>query len=176
MPYYYYLVLIYPACLLWAAVSDLRTMTIPNRLSLILAVGFFPAALLYKPELGFIFDHLMVGLIGFCLGLAAFALRFMGGGDAKLIAATSLWFSFSGLLPLLVYIALMGGLLTILLILARFFFQVYVPSMPPFMQTLMKPKGDIPYGLGICAGAILAAPYSEILERPVGSLLHLFGL
>ena len=38
--------LVFPACLVWAAISDARSMTIPNRLTIGLAAAFLPVALL----------------------------------------------------------------------------------------------------------------------------------
>lgn len=158
----YLFALVFPACLIWAAISDLRTMTIPNWLSLTLAVAFVPTALLLKAPPSLFLEHLGVGLTGFVVGFAAFAFRLMGGGDAKLIAATALWFSFKGFLVLIVYIALMGGALSILIIGARFFLSIYVPSFPAWAQKLLQPKGDIPYGIAICAGGLLAASHSDL--------------
>jgi len=154
--------LVFPACLIWAAVSDLATMTIPNRLSIILAVMFLPVAIMLRPDLMFIGEHLGVGVAAFVLGIAAFALRFMGGGDAKLIAATALWFHFQGFIVFLVYVALAGGALTILLLMARQFLRIFTPVMPMWLQRLLEPKGDIPYGLAICAGGFLAMPHSNL--------------
>ncbi|MFT3998517.1 MAG: prepilin peptidase [Asticcacaulis sp.] len=154
--------LIFPACLIWAAVSDLTTMTIPNRLSIILAAMFLPVALLLKPDLLFIAEHLGVGALAFVLGIVAFALRFMGGGDAKLIAATALWFHFQGFVVFLVYVALAGGALTLLLLMARQFLEIFTPTFPGWLQRLLQPKGDIPYGIAICAGGLLAIPHSNL--------------
>ncbi|MFT4089211.1 MAG: prepilin peptidase [Asticcacaulis sp.] len=156
------LALVFPVCLVWAAVSDLATMTIPNRLSIILAVMFLPVALMVKPDLMFIAEHLGVGLAAFALGIVAFALRLMGGGDAKLIAATALWFHFQGFIAFLVYVALMGGVLTILLLLARQYLNVFTPVMPGWLQKLLQPKGDIPYGIAICAGGLLTMTHSNL--------------
>ncbi|ADU12120.1 A24 family peptidase [Asticcacaulis excentricus] len=154
--------LVYPACLVWAAVSDLRSMTIPNRLSLILAGVFFPAAVLMGlTPVGFAI-HVGIGLGILVIGFAAFAFKVLGGGDAKLLAATALWFHTDGVLAFLVYTALVGGGFTLLLLLARQTLQIYLPTLPQWLQTLLKPKGDIPYGVAICAGGLLAIPYSDL--------------
>jgi len=154
--------LIFPVCLLWAAVSDLRSMTIPNRLSLILILGFFPAALLLGLPLMTILQHMGIGLAFLVLGFTLFAFKFLGGGDAKLIAATALWFPLDGSLVFLAYTALLGGAFTLLLLLARQFLQIYTPTMPVWLQTLLKPKGDLPYGVAICAGGLLSMSHSDL--------------
>ncbi|WP_343685399.1 prepilin peptidase [Asticcacaulis sp.] len=154
--------LVYPICLVWAAVSDLRSMTIPNRLSLILAGVFFPAALLLGLTPLGLAIHTGIGFGILLLGFTAFAFKVLGGGDAKLLAATALWFHTDGVLAFLIYTALVGGGFTLVLLMARQTLQIYTPTLPEWLQTLLKPKGDIPYGVAICAGGLLAIPYSDL--------------
>ncbi|MDC7685161.1 prepilin peptidase [Asticcacaulis sp. BYS171W] len=154
--------LTFPACLIWAALSDLKSMTIPNRLSITLALAFLPAALLLGLPPMIILQHLGIGAAGLALGILAFAFRVMGGGDAKLIAATALWFHPQGVLAFGLYTALAGGALSLVLLLGRQFLQIYTPTLPKWLQTLLKPNGDIPYGLAICAGGLLAMPHSDL--------------
>ncbi|MFN3805611.1 prepilin peptidase [Asticcacaulis sp.] len=153
---------VYPICLVWAAISDLRSMIIPNRLSVILSGSFFPAALLLGVAPLSLAIHTGIGFAILVLGFAAFAFKVLGGGDAKLLAATALWFNADGVLAFLIYTALVGGGFTLVLLLARQTLQIYTPTLPQWLQTLLKPKGDIPYGVAICAGGLLAIPYSDL--------------
>ena len=137
-------------------------MTIPNRLSVVLAGGFFPTAVLIGLAPVGIAMHLGIALGILVLGFAAFAFRVLGGGDAKLLAATALWFHLDGVLAFLIYTALVGGCFTVVLLLARQTLQIFTPTLPQWLQTLLKPKGDIPYGVAICAGGLLAIPYSDL--------------
>lgn len=154
---------LYPLALLYAAFSDLTTMTIPNRLTLGLAVAFVPVALLTHLSLPGWGIHLGLGLAGLILGMVLFALRFMGGGDAKLIAAAALWLGFDGFIALLVYTAICGGILTLSLLALRQFFSLYGPKLPHWLGRHLEPKGDIPYGIAICAGGIAAIWRSDFL-------------
>ena len=161
--------LVYPACLLAAALTDLTTMTIPNRLTLGLAVAFVPAALLVQFGGGSfgLTDwgvHLGLGALGLVLGMIFFALRFMGGGDAKLIAAASLWLGWQGFIAFLIYTALAGGLLTLIILIARKSFSFAGPRLPPWLGRHLEPKGDIPYGIGICIGGLAAIWQSDFLS------------
>ena len=151
-----------PAGLIMAAISDLRSMIIPNRLCLILAACFFPAALCAQLSLEQWMQCLGMGGLGLVAGMLMFALRLMGGGDAKLIAATSLWFGFSGFMSFLVYTALAGGAFTLLLLGCRHIASVYALPLKGWIERLMKPKGDIPYGVAICIGGILAIPHGPM--------------
>ena len=108
--------LLFPALMAFAASSDLLTMTISNRLSLALAGGFLLLALVTGMGLTAIGMHLAAARAGAggCFGF--FSHGWIGGGDAKLAAATALWFGFDYLLDYLVYASLFGGVLTLLLI------------------------------------------------------------
>ena len=37
--------------------------------------------------------------------------------------------------------------------------------MPGWGQRLLQPKGDIPYGVAIAAGALMAYPHSALVEK-----------
>ncbi len=163
---------LYPIALFWAAVSDLTTMTIPNRLTIALAVIFVPVALLAHLSLTGWGIHLGLGLAGLVLGMTLFAFNFMGGGDAKLIAAASLWLGFHGFIALLFYTAIFGGVLTLGLMGLRQFFSLYGPKLPHWLGQHLEPRGGIPYGIAICAGGIAALWQSDFM----GGLLALPAL
>jgi prepilin peptidase CpaA len=159
------LVAIFPACMLWAAVSDIRTMTIPNRLTLFLVATYLPVAViagLSWPQIGF---GLLAGVLGLVFGMILFALKLMGGGDAKLIAAASLWLGLSGLVPFLVYTAVLGGVLTIVLLVARHVVSLYALALPEPLAHLMKPRGDIPYGVAIALGGLMAIEHGPLAAQ-----------
>jgi prepilin peptidase CpaA len=75
--------------LAWAAVGDALTYRIPNLLPALVAAGF--AALACFEPLSFLVGGVLTGLAVFAVGALLFARRLMGGGDVKLLAATSLW-------------------------------------------------------------------------------------
>jgi prepilin peptidase CpaA len=143
-------------------------MTISNRLTLGLAAAFLPTALLLglTPEQWGV--HLGLGFAGLIAGMVLFAFRVMGGGDAKLIAATTLWLGVDGTVAFLVYTALAGGVLTLALMWARRNLAQMVPSLPGPLGRHLESKGDIPYGVAICAGGLLAISHADLLP-----LLHL---
>jgi prepilin peptidase CpaA len=156
--------LIFPACLIWAAISDLRTMTISNRLCLILAGGFYPAALLLGLNPVMIGLHTLLAFIVLLAGMAMFAAGWMGGGDAKLMTAASLWLGLSAALPFVFYVALMGGALTLVFLILRKLFKRHTDTMSGWQQRLMTDKGGIPYGVAIFAGALMAAPSGALFK------------
>src|SRR5262245_5001136 len=113
------LLIILPGFLAYAAVSDMLTMTISNRLCLAMVAAFFPVAFavgLPWPAIGL---HLIAALLMLSLTFGMFTAGWMGGGDAKLAAATMLWFGFGGLMGYIVMASLAGGILTLVIVAAR---------------------------------------------------------
>src|SRR5215471_16960320 len=91
--------LLFPTLMAFAASSDLFSMTISNKVSLALVAGFFVLALAAGMSPAAIRMHLAAGCIVLVAALIFFARGWVGGGDAKLAAATSLWFGLEHLLP-----------------------------------------------------------------------------
>lgn len=151
------LLLIFPAAMAFAASMDLLTMTIPNRISLALLAGFAIAV----PVTGMSWEQLGSHLGAFVLVLSCtitmFALGWMGGGDAKLIAAASLWVGFENLLMFLAQVAALGGVLAIVILAYRAYPLAALP-IPDWAARLHKAGGGIPYGIAIAGGALLIYP------------------
>ncbi len=134
------------AMLIVAAVIDVRTFTISNRLNLAVAAGaplyWLSIALAPWPGMAI---QLAAGGIVFVLLAGAFYAGMMGGGDVKLAAALALWFSPGGTVKFLVFMSLAGGVLTIALLAWH-------------RSRGRKGRPEIPYGVAIAFGglAILA--------------------
>lgn len=149
----------------FAAASDLLTMRISNRLVLILTAAFPLIALLIGlplPELGM---HIAGALLVLCVTFAFFALGWIGGGDAKLAAATALWFGFAELLPYLLYATLLGGVLTLSILLARAWPLPTALAGIRWLGRLHDSKTGIPYGIALALAGILVYPQTTIFER-----------
>jgi prepilin peptidase CpaA len=155
------ILLIFPAMMAFAAASDLFTMTISNRVSLILVAGFLVMAFLTGMSWPVIGMHLAAGFLVLSIGFVCFALGWMGGGDAKLAASTALWLGWAQLLDYAVYASLFGGLLTIGLLALR-----GVPLHPPFLlregwyARMTDAKTGIPYGIALAAAGLMLYPSS----------------
>ena len=130
------------AILVIAAVVDVRTFTISNRLNLTVAllapVYWLAVPLALWPEVPI---QLAAAAVVFALLAAAFHVGMMGGGDVKLAAALALWFPPAGTIRFLVWMAIAGGVLTLAILVwhrAR--------------GNEGRPK--IPYGVAIACGAL----------------------
>lgn len=152
-----------PVLVIVAGLHDLITMKIPNWTSGLLILGFFPAALALGLPLSVVGLSVGLAVAALFVGAGMFALKWLGGGDAKLLAAVMLWLGLPGALPLLLFTAMAGGGLCLVLILARTYLQVYAMNGPVWILRLMEPKGDVPYGVAIAVGALLAYPSSPLV-------------
>ena len=149
---------LFPATMAFAASSDLFTMTIANRVSLVLVAGFFLLALLIGMSPVAIGWHLAAGAMVLVITFGMFSFGWVGGGDAKLAAATSLWFGFDQLLPYLIDAALLGGALTVLVINFRLLPLPKPVGQWAWVERLHRKGAGVPYGIALAAAALLIYP------------------
>lgn len=126
-----------------AAVIDVRTFTISNRLNLGVALMaplyWWSAHLPLWPDIGI---QVAIAAGVFALLAVAFYAGMMGGGDVKLAAALALWFSPQSTLRFLVFMSIAGGVLTLVVV---------------GLHRLKKKPGkpEVPYGVAITVGGLL---------------------
>ncbi|MDT3685496.1 MAG: prepilin peptidase [Pseudorhodoplanes sp.] len=158
---------LFPALMLFAAWSDLFTMTISNRVSILLVVGFAVMAVLVGLSPTDMLWHAGAGLLVLAIAFACFAFGWIGGGDAKLAAATALWFGFTHLMEYLLIASIFGGALTLLLLQIRAWPLPLMLANREWAQRLHEPRGGIPYGIALAAAAIVIYP-NTIWMKPLG--------
>jgi prepilin peptidase CpaA len=149
---------LFPALMAFAASSDLLTMTISNRLSLALAGGFFLLMIVTGMSLHAAGMHVAAASIVLVVAFVFFSQGWIGGGDAKLAAATALWFGFDYLLDYLIYASLFGGALTLAIIQFR---KIPLPAMlarQGWILRLHETDAGIPYGIALAAAALAVYP------------------
>src|SRR6266849_5561477 len=135
---------LFPAMMAFAASSDFLTLTISNRVSLILVGGFVALAVIGGVSAVDVLSHLAAGCVVLVAAFSLFARGIIGGGDAKLAAATALWLGFDHLLPYLLYASLFGGALTLILIQFRMAPLPGVLARQEWMQRLHRKDGGVP--------------------------------
>lgn len=160
--------LFFPLCMAFAAVSDLTTMRISNRLVLLVTGGFLVAALLANLSLQDFAIHIATGFGVLLLAFGFFAMGWIGGGDAKLAAATALWMGVPWVLPYVVYGGIFGGVLTIALLgLRRFPLPVQLASIG-WIGKLHHHDTGIPYGIALAIAAMLVYTRTDIFVALTG--------
>ena len=153
---------VFPALVVFAAVKDTATMTIPNWLTIAAAAAFLPAALLAQLPWPALALALGVGLAALVAGMIMFALGWVGGGDAKLFAACGLWLGGAATVPFLLWTALAGGALALGLLWGRRLASQMSLAGPFWLRRLLTEGEGVPYGVAIAAGALMAFPESPL--------------
>ena len=149
---------LFPALMAFAASSDLFTMTISNRLSLALTGGFVVLAFAAGMPLAAMGMHLAAGACVLVVGFVFFSQGWIGGGAAKLFAATALWFGFDHLLDYATYASIFGGALTLALLQFRKLPLPEALTRQPWSMRLHEERGGIPYGIALAAAALVIYP------------------
>ncbi|MGH1398074.1 MAG: A24 family peptidase [Alphaproteobacteria bacterium] len=144
-----------------AALSDFRGMKIPNVYSVLIGGAFvlcfgglsvFGGGTVFAPLL----SHVIGFAVVFVLTLIMFFTRVWGAGDQKLMSAFALWMGIGGMLPFLVYTALIGGVLGLVALFLQRFKPVAAPAEGAWVALVQGGEGKVPYGIAIFGGAVLA--------------------
>lgn len=150
--------MVFPSVMAFAASSDLFTMTISNRISLILVAAFLALAIASGMPIADMLNHAGAGGLVLAVTFTFFLCGWVGGGDAKLAAATALWFGWDHLLDYLLYASILGGVLTLGLIEFR---KHAIPKLlagKVWAERLHEPGGGVPYGIALAIAALVVYP------------------
>lgn len=158
------IITVYPLAVAWAVVTDVRRLIIPNAACVAIVIAFLPAALLNGLDAAAIAWHYGVAAALLLAGMAAFARRLAGGGDVKLLAAVAVWIGHDDILAFLVLMALLGGALAVLVLIAARLKR----TLPALGWIAWLGDGAlrgqlIPYGAAVGVAAILMLPRSPAL-------------
>jgi prepilin peptidase CpaA len=160
----YSILLVFPAILIVAALCDLLTMTIPNRLSLVLLVLFPVAAFVGDLSMPMIGWHVAAGAGILVLGFSMFALGWIGGGDAKLAAVMALWLGPFVLLEWTLLFAAIGGMLAMMILSSRHLPLPLSLANREWISRLHDPRTGVPYGIALAGAGLLIFPHSGLFS------------
>ncbi|MDB5394233.1 MAG: putative pilus assembly protein CpaA [Rhodospirillales bacterium] len=151
-----FLLLCFFALIAFAALSDIKSFRIPNRVSLAL-LALYPLHVMFSPVPVGWFMALSVASLVFMSGFTLFLCGMVGGGDVKLLAAVSLWAGSALVLPLLVIMGLTGGALAAGALLVQYARRYHASGIAGVIvpdASIAAPK--LPYGVAIAAGGVYA--------------------
>jgi prepilin peptidase CpaA len=151
--------------LVYAACSDMARLIIPNWVSIALAAIFPVAALIAGAPLMDIGLHVLFGLGVLAIGFVLFQFHIIGGGDAKLLAAVSVWTGLAAIIPFVVWTAVAGGVIALALLTARQLLPI--GTYPAVVDHLLKKQNGIPYGVAIMIGGLLVIPSLPYVSSPL---------
>lgn len=157
----------FPTLMALSASMDLLTFTIPNRICVALALGYVIfAALLGVPAVEILLN-MSCGLAILLITFAMFNFGLIGGGDAKLAAATAAWLGWATILDYGLAAAIFGGILTLILLGLR---RVPLPAMlarHAWLARLHNASAGVPYGIALAAAGLMQFPNSSIWAAAV---------
>lgn len=156
------LLLLFPAMMIFAAFSDLFTMTISNRVSIALVAGFVILALGLHMPLPDIGQHALCGFAVLSVTFLFFVFGWIGGGDAKLASATALWLGFDHLWDYGIYAALFGGALTLGLLAWRHLPLPRILVTQGWIARLHDHESGVPYGIALAIAGLWLYPETRI--------------
>ncbi len=158
-----------------AALSDFRSMTIPNQYSVFVIAAFFIAyGALSLAGYGNVFSpllsHVISAVVTFLVTFVLFAMKVIGGGDSKFATACSIWIGANTLPVYLFYMTFFGGVLGAV--------ALYIKKKKPFKDPLsggwidqvQSGKDKVPYGLAISFGMVIAFVYAGYFSADVLSV------
>jgi prepilin peptidase CpaA len=152
----------FPVLMALSAFMDLLTFTIPNRLCVVLALGYLVFAALLGVSAIDMLLNISCGLAILIVAFVMFNLGWIGGGDAKLAAATAAWLGWAAILNYGVAAALFGGLLTLIILGARMTPLPAVFGRIDWLARLHNAKSGVPYGIALAAAGLMQFPHSSI--------------
>jgi prepilin peptidase CpaA len=162
---------VFPFCMVFAAISDMLSMTIANRVAIILVATFAVVAPLIGMDWTTYAWHFAALFTVLLVTFSLFALGGMGGGDAKLLAATALYMGMSiQLVQYLVISAFIGGVLTIAILSFRASALSVYTGRNLFLRNFTDAQKGVPYGIALGAGGLLAYPASPLMVWALGQL------
>ncbi len=137
--------------LAWGAVVDIRRFIIPNVVSATVAIAFLLMAAFMPPM--FVIGGLLTGLAVLAAGVFVFARGWMGGGDVKLLATTSLWAGPALFGPFALVTSMAAGVLALLILSP---FGRHMPAHPSATIDDARPAGrqPMPFGVAIAVGGL----------------------
>ena len=160
-----YILTIFPALMIFAAVGDAMLMKISNRLVMLVAISFFIGAFLISMPLMDVFIHTITAIGFYILGFGLFCLRISGAGDFKLLSVVALWLGPSNLLLFLMLMSFAGVFVVILYYKLR---QYNIPLKLQrhflFLEMIATGGKYVPYGIAICIGALFTYQQSFWFE------------
>jgi len=142
---------------IYGAIADVTTYTIPNWTSYGLALLFAVYAL-FAWDRTPVLLHVLLGLLVFTICIVFWKLRWLGGGDVKFVGAIALWMGPTMILSFTLLLALLSTGFVLILQFARKWNPYFQGSKWPWVvrNMVQKAKDDaVPYGLPAAMSALI---------------------
>ena len=163
------ILILFPLLMAYAALSDLFTMTISNLISIALVAIFVAMALITGMPLATLVEtHLAAGAAMLLLTFLLFVRGWIGGGDAKLAAATAVWLGWEHLLDYGLEASILGALLTIGIVYTRRFALPDALAGRAWVVRLHSRGNGVPYGIALAIAGLVIYPETSLWRTVIG--------
>jgi len=163
----YVLVFIFPFMMIFSSFSDLFSMNISNKVSLVLIAAFVIFAISIGMDMNTLLWHFITFAIVLTVGFCLFALNIIGGGDAKFAASTALWLGWSHTGLYLLLASFIGGLLTLVILKFRSGLVPEKLNKTEWVLRLHDQKNGAPYGIALGLAALIVYPTTPWMEQVI---------
>ena len=153
---------LFPLLMIYAALSDVLTMTIANWISVALVFAFCALSIYTDMHLAEFAMHASCAVTVLVVTFIMFAKGWIGGGDAKLASATSLWMGWSNMADYSMLFALLGGVLTLIIIYLRFAPLPSALARHAWIARLHNKANGVPYGLALASAGLIVYPETTL--------------
>jgi prepilin peptidase CpaA len=160
--------ILFPALMAFSASSDIFSMKISNRVSMALGALYPALALALGLPPAMILANLACGAAVLILTFLMFSRGWIGGGDAKLAAATAPWLGWALMLDYGLIASIVGGALTLAIVFARRAPLPVWAERLDWVARLHHPNNGVPYGVALAAAGLLLYPSSPIWRAATG--------
>jgi len=160
--------ILFPWLMAFAASTDLLTMTISNRVSLALLAGFVVVAALAGLPVDQLLLNVSCGGAMLVLTFGFFSFGWIGGGDAKLAAATAVWLGWTHILEYGLLASLLGGALTLAILQMRKMPMPRWAMAREWIARLHNSQNGVPYGIALAVAGLLLYPQTLVWQAALG--------
>ena len=147
--------------MLYASITDVKTLRIPNWIS-IATIALFGIFLLVGGKTLVIWQHLAVAAVVLVIGFGVYSFGYMGAGDIKLMSAVALWAGPLHVLDFLLFMSLFGAALALIVLGGKRYLLWDKEGWSPSQWSRFFPawvrRGLLPYGVAISLAALMSIP------------------
>jgi prepilin peptidase CpaA len=141
-------------CMVMVVITDLRSYTIPNWLVSSLFILYPIIIYFYHAPIDWHAGLIAMG-VTFVIGYIIFVMRWMGGGDIKLIIGCSLWVGMHHLVDFIFLMTVIGGVFSVALwVIRKLLAFVCTKSKTSVLPRLLRDGAPVPYGVAIASSFV----------------------